>query len=66
MNEKLGDLPSSIEELQDLIRTLTAKLEAEHAEKIEYQNEALKHFEEIQLDLPYFRGHEVRHIVEEG
>jgi len=49
VNEKLGDLPSSIEELQNLIRELTAKLESEHAEKIEYQHEALKHFEEIQL-----------------
>ena len=49
MKEKLGEHPSPIEELQDLIRELTAKLEAEHAEKIEYQHEALKHFEEIQL-----------------
>ena len=49
MNEKLGELPSSIEELQDLIRHLKDSLEKERAEKIEYQHEALKHFEEIQL-----------------
>jgi transposase len=49
VNEKLGELPSSIEELQDLIRHLKDSLEKERAEKIEYQHEALKHFEEIQL-----------------
>jgi len=49
VNEKLGDLPNSIEDLQGLIRDLTARLEVEHAEKIEYQHEALRHFEEIQL-----------------
>ncbi len=49
MNEKLGELPSNIEELQDLIRHLKDSLEKERAEKIEYQHEALKHFEEIQL-----------------
>jgi uncharacterized membrane protein (DUF106 family) len=41
---KLGELPSRIKELQDQIRELTAKLEAKHAEKIEYQHEALKEF----------------------
>ena len=49
MNEKLGELPSSIEELQGLIRQLQDSLEKERAEKIGYQHEALKHFEEIQL-----------------
>ena len=60
MNDKLGALPTSNEEWQDLIRRireeheerlrrLQALLEKERAEKIEYQNEALKHFEEIQL-----------------
>ena len=39
----------TFEELQDLIRHLKDSLEKERAEKIEYQHEALKHFEEIQL-----------------
>ena len=38
----------TVEELQDLIRHLKDSLEKERAEKIEYQHEALKHFEEIQ------------------
>ena len=49
MRDKLGALPQSIEELQVLIQQLEASLEKERAEKIEYQHEALKHFEEIQL-----------------
>jgi transposase len=60
VSDKLGAQPKSAEEWQDLIRRiqeeheqklrgLSASLEKERAEKIEYQNEALKHFEEIQL-----------------
>jgi transposase len=60
VSDNLGALPNSSEEWQDLIRRireeheeqirgLTASLEKERAEKIEYQNEALKHFEQIQL-----------------
>jgi transposase len=60
VSDKLGALPKSTEEWQDLVRRiqqeheeqlrgLNASLEKERAEKIEYQNEALKHFEEIQL-----------------
>jgi transposase len=49
VSDKLGAPPHSIEELQDRIRQLEASLEKERAEKIEYQHEALKHFEEIQL-----------------
>ena len=48
MSDKLG-AAESVEELRELIRQLTASLEKERAEKIEYQHEALKHFEEIQL-----------------
>jgi transposase len=60
MDTTQNGLPDTVEELQDLIgrirheheeqlRGLSASLEKERAEKIEYQNEALKHFEEIQL-----------------
>jgi transposase len=49
VSDKLGTLPDSVEELQELIRQLESSLEKERAEKIEFQNEALKHFEEIQL-----------------
>jgi transposase len=49
VDTELGDLPRSVEELQQLVRRLTATVQAERAAKIEYQNEALKHFEEIQL-----------------
>jgi transposase len=49
VSDKLGAPPQSIEELQVLIQQLEASLEKERAEKIEYQHEALKHFEEIQL-----------------
>ncbi len=49
MSEKSGALPETVAELQELIRQLQASLEAERAQKIEYQHEALKHFEEIQL-----------------
>jgi transposase len=49
MSDKPGALPHSVEELQDRIRQLEASLEQERAEKIQYQHEALKHFEEIQL-----------------
>jgi transposase len=47
--DKLGALPENVEQLQNRIRQLEASLEQERAEKIEYQHEALKHFEEIQL-----------------
>jgi hypothetical protein len=49
VNEKLGALRGNIEELLDRIRQLEASLEKERAQKIEYQHEALKHFEQIQL-----------------
>ena len=49
MSDKLGELPQSVEELQHRIRQLESSLEKERSEKIEYQHEALKHFEEIQL-----------------
>ena len=60
MSEKPAAQPKSTEEWQELVRRLqqeheeklrglSASLEKERAEKIEYQNEALKHFEEIQL-----------------
>ncbi len=49
MSDKLGALPDGVKELHDRIRQLEASLEKERAEKIEYQHEALKHFEEIQL-----------------
>ena len=57
---KLGDLPNSVEQLQELIKQLvnehdeerlrlTGELERERQERIEYQNEALSNFEELQL-----------------
>lgn len=60
MDRNKHGLPDTVKELQDLIgrirheheeqlRGLNASLEKERAEKIEYQHEALKHFEEIQL-----------------
>jgi transposase len=60
VSEKPAALPKNSEEWQELVRRLqseheeklrglSASLEKERAEKIEYQNEALKHFEEIQL-----------------
>ena len=53
-------MPSSVEELQELVRRivrqhdeelahLNAELERERAERIEHQNKAIEHFEELQL-----------------
>ena len=60
MNTKLGELPNNVEQLHELVRRilrehdeelaqLKAELEKERGERIEHQNKAIQHFEELQL-----------------
>lgn len=60
MNKKLGELPNNVEQLHELVRRivrehdeelaqLKAELEKERSERIEHQNKAIEHFEELQL-----------------
>ncbi len=60
VNEKLGELPNNVEQLHELVRRivrehdeelarLQAELEKERSERIEHQNKAIEHFEELQL-----------------